>query len=142
MLLGTDYDIIGFDPRGVGRSTPRVNCFNKRAQRNVFRANTVLERGYEHAQNASDPGVWEDIWRQRREADALTQAQFELCDENMGDALKYLSSTSVARDVDYITTVIEGPDALMCVSFTFTYKTRMLSLGHIETFTAVLMVQS
>lgn len=31
----------------------------------------------------------------------------------MGDQLKYMGTSTVARDIDYITTLLEGQDALM-----------------------------
>ncbi|KIJ46248.1 hypothetical protein M422DRAFT_778525 [Sphaerobolus stellatus SS14] len=27
-LLGEEYNIVGFDPRGIGRTTPRISLFN------------------------------------------------------------------------------------------------------------------
>ncbi|KIJ43920.1 hypothetical protein M422DRAFT_169269, partial [Sphaerobolus stellatus SS14] len=32
-LLGGEYDIVGFDPRGVGQTTPRVSLFNDKFER-------------------------------------------------------------------------------------------------------------
>jgi hypothetical protein len=52
---------------------------------------------------------------QHREAEALYQTQFEVCAKTMGDQLKYMGTSTVVRDMDYITAQLEGPDALMSV---------------------------
>lgn len=112
-LLGSDYDMVAFDPRGTGLSEPRVRCFDKPRMYQLFRGNTVLERGFDVGPDLNDPRTRERLLEQRREADALTQTQYEMCKESMGDQMKYMGTTSVARDVDFITTALEGPDALM-----------------------------
>ena len=33
----------------------------------------------------------------------------------MGDLLKYAGTSTVVRDIDLLTTLIDGKDALMCV---------------------------
>ncbi|KAJ6480975.1 TAP-like protein-domain-containing protein [Mycena sanguinolenta] len=35
-IIGPEFDIIGFDPRGVGRSTPRISFFASRAEREIW----------------------------------------------------------------------------------------------------------
>ncbi|KAF7346759.1 Abhydrolase-4 domain-containing protein [Mycena sanguinolenta] len=40
-IIGPEFDIIGFDPRGVGRSTPRISFFASRAEREVWSVQDV-----------------------------------------------------------------------------------------------------
>lgn len=35
-VLGSRFDILGFDPRGVGASTPAANCFDSESQRDIW----------------------------------------------------------------------------------------------------------
>ena len=49
------------------------------------------------------------------EADALYRTQFEICRSTMRDQLKYMGTSTVVRDIDYITAQLEGPEALMSV---------------------------
>ncbi|KAJ6481027.1 hypothetical protein C8R45DRAFT_319408 [Mycena sanguinolenta] len=35
-IIGPEFDIVGFDPRGVGRSTPRISFFASRAERQIW----------------------------------------------------------------------------------------------------------
>ncbi|KAJ7123163.1 TAP-like protein-domain-containing protein [Mycena epipterygia] len=36
IIVGPEFDIIGFDPRGIGRSTPRVSFYESRAEREIW----------------------------------------------------------------------------------------------------------
>ena len=56
-----------------------------------------------------------DIESQQREAEALYKTQFAICGQNMGDALRYMGTTTVARDIDFIASRLDGPDSLMWV---------------------------
>jgi len=38
-----------------------------------------------------------------------------LCAEHMGDELKYMGTATVVRDMDYMSKLLEGDDALMSV---------------------------
>ena len=78
-------------------------------------ANTVLERGYDVGPNLTDPANRNHLIQLQRDADALWQAQFEICAETMGDTLQYMGTSTVARDIDFITSLLDGEDALMSV---------------------------
>ncbi|KAJ7616533.1 TAP-like protein-domain-containing protein [Roridomyces roridus] len=39
-VVGPEFDIIGFDPRGISRSTPRASFFENRAEQNLFWSNS------------------------------------------------------------------------------------------------------
>ena len=51
--------------------------------------------------------------RMQREADALFKTQFQICGETMGERLRYMGTSTVVRDIDFITKTLEGDDALM-----------------------------
>lgn len=75
--------------------------------------NTVLARSFDIASNMSMAETRKLLIAQQKEADALYKAQFDVCAETMGDSLRYMGTTTVVRDMDYITTKLEGDDALM-----------------------------
>lgn len=111
--IGSSYDIIGFDPRGVGDTLPVVRCFDDQFTYAEFKRNTVLERSYDFASNQSHAEIRELLITQEREADALLKAQFSRCSKKMGDDLKYMGTTTVVRDMDLITRTLEGEEALI-----------------------------
>ncbi|KAI1791668.1 TAP-like protein-domain-containing protein [Ganoderma leucocontextum] len=112
-LVGEEWDIIGFDPRGIGLSEPAVQCFPGNGTREAFIANTVLDRGYDVSPDPTDPANWYHLIETQRDANALYKTQFEKCKEVQGDSLRYMGTTSVVRDIDFIATALEGNGSLI-----------------------------
>ncbi|PWY89866.1 alpha/beta-hydrolase [Aspergillus heteromorphus CBS 117.55] len=83
------YDVLGWDPRGVNTSLPRAACFPFDANRDRW----ALLRG--QYREVAGPGHLEL-------ADALNEAIFQACYEQLGDLGRFLSTTFVARDVEEI----------------------------------------
>ncbi|KAI0325007.1 alpha/beta-hydrolase [Cubamyces sp. BRFM 1775] len=111
--LGEEYDMIGFDPRGIGETEPRTQCFPSPEAHAAFIGNTVLERGYDVGPNLTDPANRDHLIQLQRDADALWQTQFEVCAKTMGDTIRYMGTSTVARDIKFITALLEGEDALI-----------------------------
>lgn len=129
-FLSENYDIVGFDPRGIGLteyistetsslpsellSRPGVHCL--RPQDNVlFGINSILQTGFDVAPNISDPETRNHLIIQQREVNALYKTIMEVCKASLGNTIRYMGSSTIARDVDFITTVLEGDSALMYV---------------------------
>nr|VWO95568.1 N/A [Ganoderma boninense] len=123
-LVGEEWDIIGFDPRGIGLSEPAVQCFPGNGTRAAFLANTVLDRGFDVAPDPTDPANWYRLLEAQRDANALYQTQFEICEKVQGDSLRYMGTTSVVRDIDFIATALQGNDTLINF-YGFSYGTIM-----------------
>ena len=80
--LGDRFDIVGFDPRGVGASSP-LDC------------DTHLQAMYD-----ADPSI--DSEADRTETLETSQAFVDECKERHGDLLPFLGTTDVARDMDEV----------------------------------------
>ncbi|GAA1590297.1 alpha/beta hydrolase [Actinoplanes couchii] len=80
---GAAYDWIGFDPRGVGASKPKISCDSK--------YNTDLRPPYVPA----TPKI-EDEWHTR------TRAYAAACAKNGGDLLRHMRTEDTVRDIDSI----------------------------------------
>ena len=61
----------------------------------------------------ADPGNRPHLIQTQRDANALYQAQSEICKQTMGETIKYAGTTSVVRDIDYINTLIAGKGSLI-----------------------------
>ncbi|KAH7341494.1 hypothetical protein B0J17DRAFT_646788 [Rhizoctonia solani] len=86
--IGGHFDIVAFDPRG----TPGVKCFESRESKDQYYRNTVFELGYIQPPNAtSDPSAFYDINM-----------------PNGGIEMKYMGTSSVARDIDFMATILDG----------------------------------
>ncbi|MFF0413389.1 alpha/beta hydrolase [Kitasatospora sp. NPDC004745] len=80
------FDMVAFDPRGVGRSMP-LRCYTSQQQFDAVDAK--LMRDPVTPQQLTD------------EADAL-RTQGELCRDNAGPLLSHMSTAVVARDLDLL----------------------------------------
>jgi pimeloyl-ACP methyl ester carboxylesterase len=91
-IVGQNHDIISFDPRGIGASTPRLECWGSKQNAKVWKLQNV-------GLIDSHPGILYDAYAR---AYALSGA----CEETMNQAttgeeslLNYVSTASVARDM-------------------------------------------
>ncbi|KAJ7051015.1 hypothetical protein C8F01DRAFT_999912 [Mycena amicta] len=115
-LIGHDWDLLGFDPRGINMTLPRVACFESMSAINLFTANTVLEKGFTvSSSNLSDPAVRTsveaELVSQASEFLALKKAQAQVCAESMGDELRYMGTANVVRDMDFMAQIFDGKGA-------------------------------
>ena len=129
--LGEDYDLVGVDPRGVGDSEyvgilyravwhsltglrrPRIQCFPQDFPYQDFIRNTVLENDFEVRANQSTEGARRSLRAQVEEANRIYKTQFEICENAMGKELRYMSTSTTARDIEYIATQLDGENASM-----------------------------
>jgi pimeloyl-ACP methyl ester carboxylesterase len=87
------YDIIGFDPRGVGASTP-VRCFASNADVQAFWAATPTFP------------VTPD---QQRAVAAKAGDYTHRCEQRSGDLLRHVDTADVARDMDLLRSALGDP---------------------------------
>lgn len=76
----------------------------------MLNGNTVAS-----VRNVSSESWRETLVNQQREFLTLKETQAMLCAEHMGDELKYMGTATVVRDMDYMSKLLEGDDALMSV---------------------------
>lgn len=117
--LASPSKLLEFPPPSVTYggldARPQTKCFAGDVNYATFASNTILTRSYDFASNLSIPEARKRLVTQHKEADALYQTQFHICGATMGEQLRYMGTSTVARDIDFITTQLEGPDALMSV---------------------------
>ncbi|GJE96257.1 alpha/beta hydrolase [Phanerochaete sordida] len=105
-LVGEEFDIIGFDPRGVGRTTPQIVFFEDEAEGAAWRLRVE-----------GDPLI-------NSSADALTrqyarsQVQNAIANRTTAHASPYVSTALVARDMLSIVKA-HGQDKLQYWGFSY-----------------------
>ncbi|KAH9922876.1 alpha/beta-hydrolase [Epithele typhae] len=90
ILTGGNYDILGFDPRGIGRSTPEASCFDTDSERKIW----MSQAGHQTL-NASEPDTVGLYYARER-------AVGERCVSRIGSEdgiARYMSTPSVVRDM-------------------------------------------
>ncbi|KZT58680.1 hypothetical protein CALCODRAFT_451259 [Calocera cornea HHB12733] len=111
-VTGEHYDIVGIDPRGIGDTEPKTQCLPP-GQNNALKAHTVLERNFDYSSRAVPEELRASLLRQQEEMDALVQVQYRMCAVNMGKKVRYMGTTTVVRDIEFVTRVLEGGEALI-----------------------------
>jgi len=96
------FDLIGFDPRGVGRSNP-LKCFKTQEE-----ALEVFDR------QSPVPVTKKEI----RDTIDATEDYTDACRKNAGPLLKHMSTEDVARDLDLMRQGV-GDKALTFVGFSY-----------------------
>ena len=96
-----------------------MQCYPSPEAREAFLANTVLDRSYDFSSNLTDPFNRYSLIQQQRDAIALFKTEFAICAQTMGELIGFMGTTLVARDIDFMTTLIDGKDALMYVPTRF-----------------------
>lgn len=100
--LRSAYDIVGFDPRGVGQSTA-VDCLDDTDMDSYLYELPSAERG-------------SDAWE--AEAEEANRAFADGCDENTGELLEFITTDQAARDLDLIRGVL-GEEQLRYLGFSY-----------------------
>ena len=97
--IGTDalkakYNLIGFDPRGTGTSSP-VKCFDAAGTDRL-----LYDNGNKFALESAEYLAYER---------AEIAKYVEACQKNTGDVLEFVDTQSAARDLDVIRAVLGQP---------------------------------
>lgn len=95
-ILEGKYNIVSFDPRGVGRTFPRIDCWNNTEKSYVNR----IESNAFGALHAHPGGLDSEIGAQIASTDLLSN----LCSANpfIHEHAQYVGTTAVARDMQLL----------------------------------------
>ncbi|PIL33855.1 hypothetical protein GSI_03561 [Ganoderma sinense ZZ0214-1] len=93
-VVGDKFDVLGFDPRGIGASTPRLDCFTSKSQRDIW----GVQEGHQFL-NASDDGLV-GVFKARARVIGERCAESDGGEEGIA---RFMSTASVATDMLKIT---------------------------------------
>jgi len=91
-----DYDIVGWDPRGVGESDP-VTCFTDPQDVEEFL----------YMVPAADPATDPQGWAEAQQAEGKKYA--DACAKNTGEVLEFIDTLSTVRDLELLRAVSGDP---------------------------------
>jgi hypothetical protein len=96
-----------------------TKCYPDSLTHELFYANTMFELGYtvpNIVNLSSDPLNRLSLTEQSRQFLAIKEAEMQLCHENMDvEDLKYMGTSNVVRDMDFMTQVLDGKNAKVFV---------------------------
>ncbi len=101
--LRANYNLVGFDPRGVGASEPKVVCLDNQGTDNLL-----------YGQSSAPLNSAADIAATREAYKNFAQA----CLENTGPNLGYIDTVSAARDMDVLRSVF-GEEQINYLGFSY-----------------------
>lgn len=90
-FTNSQFDTLGWDPRGVNTSQPAISCYPYDADRDRWHMLTGLYR-----EESADPATL------LRWADAMNNATLRACWERHGDLGRFMTTALVARDLEEI----------------------------------------
>ncbi|KAI0709173.1 alpha/beta-hydrolase, partial [Earliella scabrosa] len=112
-ITGGMYDIVSWDPRGVGSlTTPgEIFCFDSVEEYNTLFNGTIELTGIEETGNFSDPADVQALLSQA----SLMQKKYEQVGKKClnspnGKYLRYMGTAAAVRDMVSIANVLDGPD--------------------------------
>ncbi|RDW82493.1 putative alpha beta hydrolase fold family protein [Coleophoma cylindrospora] len=85
IAVGENHDIIGFDPRGVGATTPSAHCWSEPRAERIW---GIQKLGLVD----SHPGMIYDLY-------AKQSLESKNCEASLGDLARFVGTASVARDM-------------------------------------------
>ncbi|KAG8931574.1 hypothetical protein FRC02_002502 [Tulasnella sp. 418] len=104
------YDLVSWDPRGVKDSEPEINCFDKAKDAFEFGQSFYGLKGIEARGNFTNQADIDFLISQTDAITAGIDAWYAICEENVGENLKYIGTTAVVRDMVAMADALEGPD--------------------------------
>ncbi|CAE6509951.1 unnamed protein product [Rhizoctonia solani] len=107
-IAGGQYDIVSWDPRGIGLTVPRANCFKTGTEENAFWEGTIPRAGLEARGNFTDQRDIDAFYEQVDEVDRLLKELGEKCVAYSPDTFQYIGTAAAVRDMVAMHEVLEG----------------------------------
>ncbi|KAG8717827.1 hypothetical protein FRC08_006556 [Ceratobasidium sp. 394] len=111
--VGGQYDLVSWDPRGVGLSEPQPDCFTTRTEEDAFWNGSIARVGIEARGDFTDQVDLDAFYAQIPFVDKLLAEFGQRCQEHSPDVLPYVGTTATVRDMVALHDYLEGPDKLV-----------------------------
>ena len=113
---------LGWDPRGVKNSLPRVDCFETAAEETAFWQGSIPDTGLEARGNFTEQVDLDYFYSQVDDVDLKLGQLWEQCIRLSGDTLKYVGTVAAVRDMVAMAEYLE-PKSKLINYWGFSYGT-------------------
>ncbi|KAG8934453.1 hypothetical protein FRC02_009921 [Tulasnella sp. 418] len=112
-IIGGDFDIISWDPRGVGLSKPSINCFQHTkdtsfAQASLDQYTSLIQNTLQARSAGPGQADIEQFINSGTHIKASFNSVVETCIKNNGEELKYVGTVATVKDLVSLADAIEG----------------------------------
>ncbi|CAE6457439.1 unnamed protein product [Rhizoctonia solani] len=107
---GGQYDIVSWDPRGIGNTVPRAGCFTDRIEEDLFWKGTVPRVGLEARGNFTNQDDINAFYKQTNKVDDLIEKLGKRCVAYSKDTFQYIGTAAAVRDMIAMHDILEGSD--------------------------------
>ena len=111
-IVGEDQDVIGFDPRGVGATTPRIDCFSSPAtEQNPDVGDSDIGGGEDYALGNFHRLIWLTAGREIGNVNSST-GSLEMLDARAKSAAKLCQAKDALQGNDSIFRYVNTPNVV------------------------------
>ncbi|CAE6465220.1 unnamed protein product [Rhizoctonia solani] len=107
-IAGGQYDIVSWDPRGIGFTVPRADCFKTGTEENAFWEGTIPRAGLEARGNFTDQRDLDAFYEQVDEVDLLLDELGKRCIAYSPNTFQYIGTAAGVRDMVAMHDALEG----------------------------------
>ncbi|KAJ1300403.1 hypothetical protein OPQ81_005222 [Rhizoctonia solani] len=105
---GGQYDIVTWDPRGVGSTVPKVECFESGTEEKAFWNGSIRGTNLEVRTDFTNTTARNEFYSHIDEVDSLLIKFGKQCNTQSHDMLKYVGTPAAVRDMVSLHDYLEG----------------------------------
>ncbi|KAG8933405.1 hypothetical protein FRC02_011940 [Tulasnella sp. 418] len=113
-ITGGNFDLVSWDPRGVGLTTPAIDCFDARGNQTADEVamgfqQYLLENTLKARSNGPDQADINNFLGNATSLENYMQTFIQRCVEKNQDNLKFVGTVATVKDLVALVDAIEGP---------------------------------
>ncbi|CAE6414083.1 unnamed protein product [Rhizoctonia solani] len=105
---GDQYDIVSWDPRGVGSTIPKVECFESGTAEKTFWNGSIRGTNLELRSDFTNTTTRDEFYSHIDEVDSMLIKFGKQCNTQSKDMLKYIGTPATVRDMVALHDYLEG----------------------------------
>ncbi|CAE6463673.1 unnamed protein product [Rhizoctonia solani] len=105
---GGQYDLVSWDPRGVGNTIPKVDCFESGTEEKTFWNGSIRGNNLEVRTDFTNTTARNEFYSHVDEVDHMLVKFGKQCNTQSKDMLKYIGTAATVRDMVALHDYLEG----------------------------------